>query len=435
MKDAVVNWIRHFYFQPNQYGDIYFNQASYDAHAIYWATGMTLLLILCSVLMWYFSKSVMLRVLHIVVDRSKVTWDDHLLHNKVFRSLAQLVPLMFLEYFLSIAFYRYPTMAGYWSRIVLVLIIFSTLISINRTANALRDIVQEKELYKDKPIQSYFQVVKIISSGILIILILSILTNRTPVFFLTSLGAMTAIIVLVFKDTILGFVGSVQMATNDLIRIGDWITMDKFGADGIVTEINLATVKVQNFDKTITTIPTYSFISDSFKNWRGMQESDGRRIKRAVNIQIDSIGFASPELIEKLRNIRILRNFIEERQQEIAAYNQTHGFSPDDDPINARRQTNIGLFRRYIEYYLHHNPQVNHEMTAMVRQLAPSETGIPLEVYCFTKTKIWDQYEVAMADIFDHIFAIAHYFELRIFENPTGNDFKRLAGRDPGHRV
>jgi miniconductance mechanosensitive channel len=431
MKDFVVDWIRHFY----EYGPAGFDRSSYDAHAIYWATIMTLLLIIGSILMWYFAKSVMLRVLHMAVDRSKVTWDDHLLRNKVFRSLAQLVPLMFLEYFLSIAFYRYPTMEAYWSRIVGVLMIFSILVSINRTANALRDIVQEKELYKDKPIQSYFQVVKIISSGILIILMLSILTNRTPVFFLTSLGAMTAILVLVFKDTILGFVGSVQMATNDLIRIGDWITMDKFGADGIVTEINLATVKVQNFDKTITTIPTYSFISDSFKNWRGMQESDGRRIKRAVHIQIDSIGFASAELIEKLRKIRILKDFVEERQQEIEDYNATHGFVEEEALINARRQTNIGLFRRYIEYYLHHNPQINQNMTAMVRQLASSETGIPLEIYCFTKTKVWDQYEVAMADIFDHIFAIAHFFELRIFESPSGNDFKRLSDRDPGHRA
>lgn len=425
MKEAVIDWIRHFYYHTS-HGVTHFSEEKYQSQAPYWSFVMFCVLVLSSVVIWYISRFLMLRFLHVIVDRSKVTWDDHFLENKVFKSLAFLVPLMFMDYFLSITFYQYPKMEGYFSRIVTVLIILVVMIIINRLMNAFRDIVQEKERYRDKPIQSYFQVVKIISSCILIILMLSVITDRTPVFFLTSLGAMTAIVVLVFRDTILGFVGSVQMSTNDLIRIGDWVTMDKFSADGHVVEINLATVKIQNFDKTITTIPTYFFISDSFKNWRGMQESDGRRIKRAVYIQIDSIHFASPELLEKLKKIRILKDYIEEREAEIRSYNQAAGYEVDE--INARRQTNIGLFRKYIEQYLRQNPLINQEMNLMVRHLDPTEKGVPLEIVCFSIPRKGPDYEAVIADIFDHVFAMVGVFELRIFESPTGDDFRRLSG-------
>ena len=230
---------------------------------------------------------------------------------------------------------------------------------------------------------------------------------------------------LVFRDTILGFVGSIQIATNDMIRIGDWITMDKFGADGDVEEISLTTIKIRNFDKTITTIPTYSFISDSFRNWRGMEESAGRRIKRAVNIQIDSVKFVSPELLTRLKEIALLSEFVSNREQEITEYNEKHGFI-GDKAINGRRQTNLGVFRRYIEHYLRNHPLVNQEMALMVRQLSSNENGMPLEVYCFTKEKEWEVYESIQADIFDHIFSVVHLFELSIFERPSGKDFRKL---------
>jgi len=230
----------------------------------------------------------------------------------------------------------------------------------------------------------------------------------------------------VFRDAILGFVSSIQMSSYDMVRLGDWITMEKFGADGAVEEINLTTVKVRNFDKTITTIPTYAMISDSFINWRGMEESDGRRIKRAINIRLESVKFADQGIIEKLSKLDSLKEFIEERQKEIEAYNKEHGFV-GDQALFGRRQTNLGLFRRYIEYYLDRNPHVNQEMTKIVRQLPSNEYGVPIELYCFSVTKDWGPYEVILADIFDHLFAIVGEFELSLFERPTGSDFRNLA--------
>lgn len=426
MKDIVVRWIKELY--TNSESGV-LDLKTYEDHSIYWAGAMFAILIAFSLLVWYLSRVLLLQILHMLVDRSKSTLDDHLLKNKVFRSLAHLVPLMFMDYFLSIVFYQFPNTHGGLSKLVSVLIIFAVTVSLNRGMNAFRDFIKEKDVYSDKPIQSYFQVAKIIITGILLIMMLSVVTSKSPLFFLTSLGAVSAILLLVFKDTILGFVSSIQLSANDMIRIGDWVTMDKFGADGDVEEINIATVKVRNFDKTITTIPTYSFISDSFKNWRGMQESDGRRIKRAVNIQIDSIEFASIELIERLRKIRILKEFIEEREREIERYNREHGYI-GEEAINARRQTNIGLYRRYIEYYLRNNDHINRSMPLVVRQLEPSSVGVPIEIYCFTKTKEWNQYEGITADIFDHIFAVTHYFELTIFESPSGRDLKGITGKD-----
>jgi miniconductance mechanosensitive channel len=423
MKDYIVGWIKHFYGYSKD-GVTYFDNESYNDHSIYWAGGMFVTLIAGSLILWAITRIFMLQILHVLVDHTKSTLDDHLVNNKVFRSLAHLVPLMFLEYFLSIAFYSFPEMQGTVSKLVSLLILFAVMVSLSRILNAFRDYITEKPAYADKPIQSYFQVIKIITIGILLILMLSVLTDKSPIFFLTSLGAVSAILILVFKDTILGFVGSIQLSANDMIRIGDWVTMDKYGADGDVEEINLATVKVRNFDKTITTIPTYSFISDSFKNWRGMQESEGRRIKRAIYIEVDTVHFASEELIQRLSKLNLLKEFIHERQQEIATYNEQHGFK-GDELINARKQTNLGLFRRYVEYYLMHNVEINHDMTLLVRQLHPTENGVPLEIYCFTKTKEWGAYENIAADIFDHIFAIIPEFELSLFENPSGRDFQR----------
>jgi miniconductance mechanosensitive channel len=253
---------------------------------------------------------------------------------------------------------------------------------------------------------------------------ISLITKQSPTFFLTSLGAMTAILLLVFKDAILGFVGSIQIASNDMVRIGDWVSMEKYGADGDVLEINLTTVKVQNWDRTITTIPTYAFVSDSFKNWRGMSDSGGRRIKRSVNIQIDTIKFASPDLINRLFKVKMLGDFIQQREEEIKKYNQENNL--DESQINARRQTNIGLFRRYLDYYLKNHEQVHQGMTIMVRQLQPTEKGLPLEVYCFTNTVAWLEYESIASDIFDHIFSVVTMFDLAIHEQPTNDALKGL---------
>jgi miniconductance mechanosensitive channel len=240
------------------------------------------------------------------------------------------------------------------------------------------------------------------------------------------MGALTAIIILVFKDTILGFVGSIQLAANDMIRIGDWVTMEKYGADGDVVEINLATVKIQNFDKTITTIPTYSFISDSFKNWRGMLDSDGRRVMRAIHIKIQSVQFCTPEMLDQLGEIELIRSYVESKEKEINDFNAQHEVNKSV-LLNGRNQTNLGIFRYYVEQYLINNQEINKEMTMLVRQLAPTEKGVPIQIYAFTNTQEWAHYEAVMADIFDHLLAAVSYFKLEVFESPAGSDMRKLA--------
>lgn len=418
MKDTIIHWMHSYYIHKGV-----FDARAWESDKIWWDLGLIAALVVASFVVWVFSRFIIIQVVHVVALRSKSTWDDHLVHNKVFKAAALLVPLMFMESMMSIAFYDFPILLTFTNKLVVVFIILAIMVIVNRLFNAIRDILWSIESFKDKPVQSYTQILKIIVSGILFIVILSVLTNKTPVFFLTSLGAISAILLLIFRDTILGFVGSIQMASYDMIRIGDWVTMEKYGADGDVEEINLTTVKVRNFDKTITTIPTYSLISDSFKNWRGMEESDGRRIKRSVLIHLDSVKFASKELLEKLKEIPSLKDFITKRELEIEKYNEIHGFVGKKQ-VYGRRQTNLGLFRNYIQYSLQRNPEINQEMTLMVRQKESTEHGVPLEVYCFTKKKDWESYEVVQADLFDHIFAIISEFELRLFESPSGHDFK-----------
>ena len=282
----------------------------------------------------------------------------------------------------------------------------------------------EHKKFKDKPIDSYFQIFKILMGIVFFLLILSEITGQSPASFLAYFGAFSAVILLVFKDTILGFVGSIQLSANDMIRKGDWITMERYGADGNIEEINLTTVKVRNFDRTITTIPTYSFISDSFNNWRGMEESEGRRIKRSMFIEADSICKASNSLIETLKESQLLGSFLQEEIEQIDIYNQKHELNKQP---NRRKFTNIGLFRRYIEFYLKKNhPGVNSDMTLMVRQLQSTDKGLPLEVYCFSLSKVWEEYELLIADLFDHFFSVIHEFELHTFESPSGNDIQKL---------
>jgi miniconductance mechanosensitive channel len=418
MRTEIIGWIKRFYIH-----DKYFSEEIYEGDLKWWTLGMFAALILASAVVWFVSRFIMIRVMHVVAGKSKTDWDDHLMNNKVFKGIALIVPLLFMEYFLSIAFFHYPAIQTVFVKFSQVLIIIVCIIIVNRTFNAIRDIMLDYENLKDKPIQSYSQVLKILVSGILIISMFSVVTGKSAFFFLTSLGAISAVLLLIFKDTILGFVGSIQLSANNMIRVGDWITMERYGADGDVEEINLATVKVRNFDRTITTIPTYSFIADSFKNWRGMEDSDGRRIKRAIKIQINSVKFASSDLVERLQKIDVLKDFITGRQAEIEEYNTERGFV-GEKAINGRHQTNIGLFRKYIYYYLDRREEINTDMTLIIRQLDPDEHGVPLEVYCFSKSKEWAIYEEVVADIFDHLFSVLPMFELSAFERPTGKDMK-----------
>jgi miniconductance mechanosensitive channel len=257
------------------------------------------------------------------------------------------------------------------------------------------------------------------------ILVISNLMGQSPVILLSGIGALSAVVMLVFKDSILGLVAGIQLTSNDMLRVGDWIEMPKYDADGSITDISLNTVKIQNWDKTITTIPTYAMISDSFKNWRGMQNSGGRRIKRSIYIDTNSISFCTPEMIEQFEKIQYLENYILTKQKEINDYNVRYKIDRSS-LVNGRALTNIGVFRAYIQAYLEKHPGIHKEMTLMVRQLAPQETGLPIEIYAFTNKTEWAVYEGIQADIFDHILAIAPSFGLRIFQNPTGHDFKQL---------
>jgi miniconductance mechanosensitive channel len=426
MKELIFNWIKSFYTVDKSapIEDLLSNPA-YASHKYLWMFALLAGMAVLSVLIWYLTRQVLLAVIKTIALKSKTKLDDLLVEKKFFSSIAHILPLLFMDYFFSIVFFSFPKILEFSIRLNDFLIVLVILVSIRRFFNAVRIVLEDKPYFKDKPIGAYIQTVKLIITIVFVVILLSVLTNQSPLFFLTSLGAMTAILLLVFKDTILGFVGSIQISANDMLRLGDWVTMERYGADGDVTEINLTTVKVQNFDKTITTIPTYSFISDSFKNWRGMANSGGRRIKRSLNIKIESIKFADDELIGRLSKIKLFSDFVIEQQKEVEKYNAEHGLI-DEYQINARRPTNVGLFRNYVEYYLKNNGELNQEMSLMVRQLQPSSKGLPIELYCFSNTKVWPEYEVVMADIFDHLFAVVKRFDLQIHEEITGSDLQLL---------
>ena len=285
--------------------------------------------------------------------------------------------------------------------------------------------LEHSKFFKNKPINSYVQLVKTLIYLFSIIILISILIGKSPLYLLTALGAVSAIILLIFRDTILGFTASIQISANDMVRVGDWVSLPKYGADGDVTEINLVTVKIKNWDNTISTVPTYAFINDSFKNWRGMSESGGRRIKRYLSFNMQTVKFADDEFLKKLSKIQILTNFIEQSQLRINKFNGEQN-ADKSELANGRHMTNIGLFRNYAELYLKSNPLLNVEMTTMVRQLQPTELGIPLEIYCFSKNQEWIAYEQLSSDLFDHLIAVSTKFDLKIFQSPTGDDFKLL---------
>ncbi|PKP14211.1 MAG: mechanosensitive ion channel protein MscS [Bacteroidetes bacterium HGW-Bacteroidetes-3] len=357
--------------------------------------------------------------------KTKTSFDDFLVQSKFPRYIAHIIPLYFLKYSIPFVFDGYPFFLNIFNIAVNVYGVVLIVKIIQSFLRSTQKYLRTKEKYRDKPLESYTQVVMLFFWGIATIFIVYQLTGKDIMSFAT-LGAASAVILLIFKDTILGFVASIQVSVNDIVRIGDWITYNKFGADGFVTDINLATVLVQNWDNTYTTIPTYSLISDSFQNWRGMQESGGRRIKRSVLIKQSSIKFLTEEKMEDLKKIQSVKPYIEHRQREILKYNEK--IAADKSVlINGRNQTNFGVFRKYVNAYLNENSAVNKELALMVRQLEPTSKGIPLEIYCFISDKRWENFEAIMADIFDHVIASVPYFDLEIFEEPTGADLRSLA--------
>ncbi|MGC9421921.1 mechanosensitive ion channel family protein [Vibrio sp.] len=302
-------------------------------------------------------------------------------------------------------------------------VVIYALLALYSLLNALEVLLSRTSIGRNMPLKGISQSLKIILFIIAALLITSVLIGKSPLILLSGVGAMTAVIMLVFKDPILGLVAGVQLSANKMLSVGDWLEMPKYGADGAVIDISLTTVKVQNWDKTITTIPTYALISDSFKNWKGMQESGGRRIKRSVLIDASSIHFLSEREIERLTHAQLLEPYIKQKVEEITAYNREHQVD-DSTSINGRRLTNLGSFRAYLERYLRAHPEIHQHMTLMVRQLAPTHEGVALELYCFTATTVWVEYERIQSDIFDHLYAVLPEFDLRVSQAPTGSDFR-----------
>ena len=378
------------------------------------------LLILCllSYVIYLFFRFLLITILAIVAKRTKTRFDDLLVSNNTAKYIAYLIPLLFVYKSVPIILKNYDYWETVFSKLIAVYIIGLVLWIIRTVFNALRDYLKSLPTYSDKPIDSYIQVIMIVLWMIGATAILSELFNLKISDMFTTLGAISAIILLIFRDTILGFVASIQVSVNDMVRIGDWITMDKFGADGDVIEINLATVKVKNFDYTTTTIPTYSLISDSFKNWRGMQKSDGRRIKRHILIKSKSIRFINDDELQDFAKIQLLEEYIAKKTSELKKYNTENNINKNLK-VNGRNLTNIGLFRKYITKYLENHAGLNKDMLLVCRQLQATSQGIPLEIYVFSKDKEWKNYEFIMADIFDHIIASVSFFDLELFELPS----------------
>ncbi|PKA98533.1 miniconductance mechanosensitive channel [Flavobacteriaceae bacterium MAR_2009_75] len=402
--------ILHNYFLEIGMGE---NAASYLNMLILMVSALILAWFL-DVIIWKVLRNISLRF----ARKSKTNYDNFLVANKVPRYVAHILPLALLFETLRFAFIDFEYAGNIVFKILSILFVFLTLFTVKSIFRSTNDYLKTKPKFRDKPMDSYIQVFMIFAWVVGIMTIIAIITGVEFIKFFTALGAGSAVIILIFKDSILGLVASIQVSINDMVRIGDWITFDKFGADGDVVEITLATVKVQNFDKTITTIPTYSLISDSFKNWRGMQESGGRRIKRSLIISQRSIRFLSDEDVENLKKIQLVQPYLDSRSEQINAHNESNQIDKNL-AINGRNLTNIGVFRKYINDYLDSHSATNKGMTLMVRQLEPTPQGIPLEIYVFSSDKRWENYEYIMADIFDHLIAALPYFDLEIFELPT----------------
>lgn len=379
-------------------------------------------LLIAALVFVYIVDFIIKRIIRLIATRlarfTKTNFDDIAVANRVPHNLAHIIPLAILLELLPVVFvdFQYAEniaiKIGYVLGVVLVLYIVRSLL------NSIRDYLKTLEQFRDKPIDSYIQVFMIFAWIAGLMTAFAILTDTSIWKFLTAMGAASAVILLIFKDSILGFVASIQVSINDMVRIGDWISFEKYGADGEVNEITLATVKVQNWDKTITTIPTYALISDSFKNWRGMTESGGRRIKRAIVLKQASIKYLSAEDVDRLKQIQLIKNYITTASEKIRAYNEKNEIDKTV-PINGRNLTNIGVFRKYIQTYLEKHTALNKEMTMMTRQLEPTPQGIPIEIYAFSSDKRWQNYEFIIADIFDHVLAAVPYFDLEIFELPS----------------
>jgi len=381
-------------------------------------------LFVVAMIVHWITKILTVKIIHRLVEKSKTDWDDYLLKRNVFQSMSHLTSALVFYY--SSNFSEIPEVTRIltiFTNIYFVVIFIKVISGVLKASN---DIYLTTPYASTRSIKGYIQLVMILVYFIAGIFIIGIIFDKSPIYLLGGLSAIAAVLLLVFKDTILGLVASIQLSANKMLKPGDWIEMPKHNANGTVIDISLNTVKVQNFDKTISTIPTYSLVADSFLNWSGMEESEGRRIKRSINIDMKSVQFCDEEMLEQFKKLRLIQSYISDRQKEITDHNKKLGIEDESYP-NGRRQTNLGIFRKYLEEYLKNNPHTNNNMTLLVRHLQPTETGLPVEIYMFSKNKDWVDYESIQADIFDHILAIIPEFKLRVFQAPSGNDINDLS--------
>lgn len=368
------------------------------------------------------TKRVFVVVIRRIVKKTKTEFDDILLNKKLLNRLADITPVIIIHEFA----YLIPSAANLIETVTECMIIILILMAISSAFSSFNDIYEKSSRYRDKPIKGYLQVVMIILSVIGVATIIGILTDQSPWGIVTGIGAMTAIIILIFQDTILSFVASMQISFYDLVRKGDWIEAPKYGADGDVIDVSLNVIKIQNWDKTISVVPTHKLIDGSFKNWRGMQLAGGRRIKRAIYIDVSSIKFCSEEMLKKYKRFQLIKDYIEKKENEVEESNKEQNVDIQE-LVNGRRMTNLGTFRAYLKAYLKQRSDVHQELTFLVRHLDPGENGLPIEVYVFAKTIEWGKYEDIQADIFDHILAVVPHFDLRVFQYPTGGDLQKYS--------
>ncbi len=362
--------------------------------------------------------------MNIVIQRSKVNWDDIFMQYNVLEKFSYIVPVLMLDLLLPIALTEHHLMSSLMDRLLSVSIVIILIRAVYSALDAFNEIADVNLVSRRLPIKSFVQLFKLFLFFVAIIISISVIADQSPLYFLSGLGVATGLVMLVFRDTILGFVAGIQLAANRMVSTGDWIQMDKYGADGAVEEVSLTTVKVRNWDQTITMIPAYALVSDAFKNWRGMSESGGRRIKRSVAIDIHSIGFLSEEERVRLSKINYLKAYFAAKDEELADFNSQ--VDDADMPVNSRHLTNIGTFRAYLKEFVSNHDKIHKDMTLLVRQLAPTSEGVPIEIYIFTNDTRWGVYEGIQGDIFDHIFAILPEFGLRAFQGPTGSDIRSL---------
>lgn len=378
----------------------------------------------------WLTRRVLLRAITGIVKATPMVWDDALLARGVIERLAHVVPALVVYLGVAAVPELHEAVVRVVRNVAMAYMVLTVALSIGRLLNAIDDlyVARDPERARQRPIKGYLQVIKIVVFVLAAILVIAALIERSPLLLLSGLGAMTAVLLLVFRDTLLSLVASVQLSSHDMLRVGDWIEMPQLGADGDVIDMDLHTVKVQNWDRTITTIPTHRLISESFRNWRGMSESGGRRIKRALHLDQASVRFLTDEERDRLRRIALIDEYLARKKAELEDWNAKL-LAEGKDPVNTRRVTNLGTFRAYVAAYLKAHPRIRQDMTLMVRQLAPAPTGLPLEVYCFTATTAWAEYESIQADIFDHLLAILPAFGLRVFQAPSGADVIAAAER------